>query len=289
VHLTAARLHDVALAARAGFRDCLSMIALHGADRGRAFLNPGTVVNAVATWERFALDLIAASRHHDWSISQAGWDEREYSKAAPWPDSRADRDPRRRIPAQPGHALDVLLHDSAVLDTALTARWQLFVPTSWRGADPTGWRFASYGLAPNEDADLIRRAILGAKSARDAASHRLYFKKAAEAQGIRRPDDDVQDDEHVDWCYVWQSDNTCKKTDTEGQEDYPGRPTIQSGYVRGVVAVFLQLVDQSIAVVQQHHGWTSRDSRLPAEWFNACVPYGPFANLIPWGGQQLHH
>jgi hypothetical protein len=82
------------------------------------------------------------------------------------------------------------------------------VPTSWDGADPTAWRRADYTASPgDENRAVIRAAMLGAKSARDAAAHRLYYKKAREAQLLGR--DGLPDDraDQGDWCYVWQSDN----------------------------------------------------------------------------------
>jgi hypothetical protein len=80
--------------------------------------------------------------------------------------------------------------------------------------------------------DVIRTAMLGAKSARDAAAHRLFYKKAQQAQGLGR--DNMPDDRggSGDWCYVWRSDN-------------PGKPTIQHGYARGAVALTIQLVDNA--------------------------------------------
>jgi hypothetical protein len=59
VHLTEDKLHEIAKDARSGLRDCLKMIELHVWDSSNAFLNPGIVVTAVATWERLIVDTTA--------------------------------------------------------------------------------------------------------------------------------------------------------------------------------------------------------------------------------------
>ena len=62
MYLTEGKLHEIALDARSGLRDCLKMIELHARDSASAFLNPGIVLTAVATWERFIVDVCLASR-----------------------------------------------------------------------------------------------------------------------------------------------------------------------------------------------------------------------------------
>ena len=160
--------------------------------------------------------------------------------------------------------------------------------TSWRGADPTAWHRADYSTPPTrENQDLIREAMLGAKSARDAAAHRLYYKKALEAQGHPKRPDDEADQRY--WCYVWQSDNTSKTRILQRTPDnpYPGKPTIQHGYARGAVALFIQLADITIEKIRGDQGWTDKDSQLPSEWFDQTIPKGPCAGMTLWGGHEL--
>jgi len=290
VYLTEDILHALALQARGGFRECLKMIELHRQERARGFLNPGIVLTAVATWERFILDLVWASRVQDWTIeTDAGW-ERKLDSVVPWPGSRAERNAYSQ--ATGAHCVDDELINSQVLPAGirLTDAWVLRVATSWRGADPLGWRLASFGSLPHEDnRDIIVQAMLGARSARDAVAHRLYYKKAREARGHRDKTMSDEDIDQRDWCYVWQSDNTAKSGHSRDDDDepYPGRPTIQHGYARGVLALFLQLVDITIEVVRSQHGWTAKPSPLPSEWFYQTIRSGPCEDMMLWGGQGL--
>jgi hypothetical protein len=286
VNLTEDKLHAVALEARSGLRDCLNMIELHARDSANAFLNPGIVVTAVSTWERFIVDVCLASEDSSWNVENTGWD-RTYDPTVPWPGSRADREAHG-----PAHHVDKVLVSNGVLASPLTASWRIYVATAYWGADPTEWQWADYSAEPPEqNRDLIRQAILGARSARDAAAHRLYYKKALEAQGYR-PKKDTQSKRHrppdlaadvadqQDWCYVWQSDNTYK---TARQ-----KPTIQHGYARGVVALIIQLADITIERIREHRGWVARDSQLPAEWFCKTMPVGqPCAGMKLWYGEEL--
>jgi hypothetical protein len=284
VYLNEDKLHEIAKDARSGLRDCLKMIELHARDSANAFLNPGIVLTAVATWERFIVDVCLASEDANWSVENTGW-ERKYDSTVPWPGSRADRQANSAA-----HHVDQILTGNGVLSSPLTASWRLHLPTAYWGADPTEWRWAEYSSAPSEqNRDLIREAMLGAKSTRDAAAHRLYYKKAREAQGYRTlkmTDDEI---DQRDWCYVWQSDNTYKTGRKTADNPHPGRPTIQHGYARGVVALIIQLADITIETLREHQGWTARDSQLPADWFSRTMPAGrePCAGVTLWNGQEL--
>ena len=65
---------------------------------------------------------------------------------------------------------------------------------------------------------MIQKYMLGAKSARDAAAHRLYYKKNLEAEGYRKGDRNSENGQFPDippvdeadqrqWHNVWASDN----------------------------------------------------------------------------------
>lgn len=284
VYLTEDKLHEIAKDARSGLRDCLKMIELHARDSANSFLNASIVVTAVATWERFVVDVCLASEDVSWSVENTGWDRR-YDHTVPWPGSRADRQAHG-----PAHHVDKVLVSNGVLSSPLTASWRLHVPIAYWGSDPTEWRWADYSsVPPEQNRDLIRDAMLGAKSARDAAAHRLYYKKAREAQGYRTlgmADDEV---DQRDWCYVWQSDNTYKTGRKTADNPYPGRPTIQHGYARGVVALIIQLTDITIERIREQRGWVARDSQLPAEWFCKTMPAArePCVGMTLWNGQEL--
>jgi hypothetical protein len=260
--LTEGAYREVASYAIKGLRDCLNLVALHNRDPQRSFLNPSTVLGAVSTWERFIHDLVDASSTSDWRPRDAGWNE---DGAHPWPGSRGD------LKGEQGrghrHRIDQRLLEAEVLGRPLTGLWDVLVATSWKGADPTGWRRVGFTVG-NPDGDELRQAMLGARSARDAVAHRLYFKKARQAQGLVKATTTPEEADFLDWCYVWQSDNTVKSGRIDSGEPM-GRPTIQSGYARGVVALFLQLVDQTMAAVDAQHGWDVRCRTIPAKWFAA--------------------
>jgi hypothetical protein len=286
MHLTEDRLHVIAINARSGLRESLKMIELHARDNQHAFLNPVIALTAVATWERFIVDICVASEKPDWNIESSGWD-RGYDCTVPWPGSRADRNRKGK---KHEHHVDETLIKNDVIASPLTSSWALHIATSWFGADPTDWLWADYSaLPPSENRDIIQAAMLGAKSARDVAGHRLYYKKAREAQGFRTQGKPDEEADQRDWCYVWQSDNTEKAGLARRAPDnrYPGRPTIQHGYVRGAVALFIQLVDITVAKIRHDQCWTAKNSQLPAEWFRDTISAGPCTGMQLWGGREL--
>lgn len=231
--------------ARRGYRDCFRMVKLHGGAANRSFLNPPIVVTAVATWERFAVDLAAASSREDWSVRTAG-EIRQFDNA-PWPVSDKSK-PRGTNTSAGG----VSCYLDEYLGIAVTDGWEIHLATGWNGQRATQWKVA--GFEP-----LIREAMVGAKFARHAAAHRLPYKQAR----LARERDG----------YTWASDNA-EKSGT-------GRPTIQHGYARGVLALFLQLTASSIQQLEKHHSW-SVGAQLPSEWFEAKISKGPFEGMELW-------
>src|SRR5215471_4824459 len=133
MQLTEDRLHDISLAAREGLRECLKMIELHARDSRNSFLNPSIALTAVATWERFMIDVCSASEKIEWSIDTAGWDH--YDSSVPWPGSRADRGLGEDKKYGHEHHVDGLLTGNGVLARPLTSSWAVHVATSWFGAD----------------------------------------------------------------------------------------------------------------------------------------------------------
>lgn len=239
----------------------LTDVELHQRDSQRAFLNPAIVLTAVATWEWFTVDLACAASTPCWSVEDSGWD-RGFDATVPWPGSYAETKHAHRW--GDGHHLDAVLITEGVLDAPLTSGWRLRLATSWSGADPQNWVCADYAASPPEEhRDVIRQAMQGSKSARDAAAHRLYYKKAREAAGYYRQGMNDDEVDQRNWCYVWQGDNAKKSghTDETAEDDYLGKPTIQHGYARGVVVLCIQLIDDAIAVIQARRGWRRKNSR----------------------------
>lgn len=265
--LTKEKFERIAGDAREDLRDVLHLIAIHeerlAAGRRAAFLNSPTVLVAAAAWERFITDLVGASVMEDWS-RPGDWD-----KGVAWPGTTRNQDGTRRLdPKLLEQRLDARLTDSGVLDGALTASWRARVATSWFGKTPTEWYFLDYSSAVREQAETLQSLMLSAKTARDAAGHGLLDKKAVDAGE----------------SYWWMSDNHGRLR-ADGSE---GGPTIQSGYARGVAALFVQLIDCSIAAVADRNGW-GPGGRLPADWFRSAPRSGKTLRGVRlWGGEVLH-
>lgn len=285
--------HEIAKEARYGLRDCLRLLEMHGNMNQRAFLNPWIVVGAVSTWERFVADLAHAGQEEGWNQDRAGWGAGELEKELPWPGSYQERKWAEKNGGTQidGHFAQYILPSGG----QITASWTANVATGWNGRGAIGWRLADFANEVDEgNRDLIVRYMLGAKSARDAAAHRLFYKKAKQAALSQIKDDTTSAEiDQVEWEYVWRSDNTNKspRKDKHGKPiPGSGRPTIQNGYARATVALFIQLVDATIAAIRDENEWQRWDSRLPSAWFRRTVPERstePCAGMTLWNGQTL--
>jgi len=78
----------------------------------------------------------------------------------------------------------------------------------------------------------------------------------------------------ADGWYPWQSDAK--------------HPSLQSGYARGVTAVYLQLIDCTAVLVADTQGWSPDQYRLPEDWFRATSQLRRFAGVQFWAGTSLH-
>jgi hypothetical protein len=264
----------IAMNARETLRETLKTIAIHeaGMQEGRrdSFLNAPTLVKAVVAWERFIEDLVGASVLEPWS-AEGDWPVWDGPKTLPlsersgkvvWPGSGKSEEARSKHCAG-RHPLDALLIDSGALNAPLTESWQAWVSTWYVGKRPAGWLFASSAGSDAESGavrqelragtETIFEALLSASSARDAAAHGLYDKNA--------------DDAATKGWYWWYSDADTRERGEAGAETSvsgsaadamikkrTGRPSIQSGYVRGVTALVVQLIDCSITAVVRHNG-----------------------------------
>lgn len=261
--LTYEKYERVARAAREDLKDVLKLIADHEAKlaegKRAAYLNPYIALGSVVAWERFALDLVGAATQDGWKNPGDDKGQRERQRQLCWPDPADPYERRARR-----HLIDAELQRAGVLDGPLTAHWRCWVATSWRGKAPTRWVYVDYAAEPAADnAELLQAAMLSAKSARDAAAHGLFHKKAADAQKRGH--------------YWWYGDN----------HEKGGAPTIQNGYARGVAALFLQLVDASLVAVGERNGWTDRSLRLPPEWFAKERTKGTFTGVDFWADESL--
>ncbi|WP_034270626.1 hypothetical protein [Actinospica robiniae] len=213
-----------------------------------------------------------------------------------WPGSNKSEEARGKYCAG-RHPLDALLIDSGTLNAPLTETWQAWVSTWYVGKRPAGWRFAGNGDPEAEygaDGQDLRagtatifQALLSASSARDAATHGLYDKKA-DAAATKDwywwcADADAR--ERVDMRSETPAAGSAKDTALKTRA---GRPSIQSGYVRGATALVVQLIDCSITAVVRHHGWPE-SLRLPADWFDKAPSVGArIAGVEIRSGKTLH-
>lgn len=264
----AQNFHEIALAARTGLRETLKIVQLHASSQANAALNPGMLITAVATWERFMADLAAAATYSDWCINQAGF-YRYYDRSG-WPGRQKDS-------SSIEDACDLLINEG-LLQAPLTNVWNVRLATSWRGSQPTRWREVQFSP---DDGNEVLSALMGSKTARDAAAHRIPYKKAIDARGGSVRSNGEVCSEGLTWTYPWESDNVVKSRD--------GRPTIQHGYVRSVLALFIQIIDSSIAEISRQNVSTSgQNNRLPAAWFKPIMPTGhPCGGMTLWNGVVL--
>jgi hypothetical protein len=243
VYLTKNQLEAVSAEACEGIGDCNQIIDIHGRQTAHSVLNPYLVLSAVSVWERYIVNLLGASEVPGWNPKTHD----EFSSPAPWPWSAKDQ--RRARKSGGRHDLDARLIQAQALDEPVTYRWHALVSTDYRGSDPRRWRQGSFSPNANPEArDILRQGLLGAKSARDAVAHRIYHLKAAEAESRQ----DIEK-----WHFTWSSDTYVRT----------GNPKIQNGYARGVVALFIQLIECTSVAIAIRHGWDQGGVRLPADWF----------------------
>ncbi len=243
MHLTKTRLRALISEAYRGISDCHQIIDIHDRQSSHKVLNPYLVLSAVSAWERFILNLLGASTKPDWNPRMR--DER--SSPAPWPGGKGDQNWSKNHGGR--HYLDSRLIDADVLEDPITSYWKALVSTDYRGSDPWKWRLGSFDSgAGEESARILRQGLLGAKTARDSVAHRIYRQKAAEAESA----EDIEN-----WHFTWSSDTYVKT----------GNPTIQNGYARGVVALFIQLIECTAVGIASRNGWAQGGIRLPPDWF----------------------
>ena len=288
MELTEEKFHLIALGARTGLRECLQMIELHDRDSQHAFLNPSIVLTAVAAWERFIVDTCSASETSDWRIEDTGW-ERAYDSTVPWPGGGADRDSLTRHPRPHDHHVDEVLIRDGAMTSPLTSSWVLHVATSWWGADPTEWCWAEYTASPAADnRDVIRAAMLGANRARDAAGHRLYYRRPGKLRATGRTCRTAKSTSGTGAMSGKATTPTRVGAPREHRRTRPRQADYtQHGYARGVVALFIKLVDITIASIREHQGWITKNSQLPSEWFDKTISSGPCAGMALWNGHEL--
>jgi hypothetical protein len=162
------------------------------------------------------------------------------------------------------HAIDGHLTRLGLLPQRLSALWEAKVPTTgWSGVQPRGWRNILQG-SPTDERQQLLDYLAETRRTRNAAAHYAHLQNALEAAHKGGQDG---------W-YPWQSDAQS--------------PSLQSGYARGVTAVYLQLVDCTAVIVARAQNWNAENYRLPEDWFYAESQTARFAGVQFWGGASLH-
>jgi len=151
-----------------------------------------------------------------------------------------------------------------LLQARLTTRWEAKFPASgWIGIEPRGWRTVLQASPAGEREQLLAY-IAETRRTRNGAAHYALMQNALESA----------DQAGQDGWYPWKSD--------------AGHPSLQSGYARGVTAVFLQLIDCTAALVAREQGWKPELYRLPGDWFRTQSQTNRFAGVQFWAGTALH-
>ncbi|MFJ2836685.1 hypothetical protein ACIO52_15130 [Nocardia sp. NPDC087230] len=159
--------------------------------------------------------------------------------------------------------VDGYLRNRAFTTGPVTSRWEAIYPKSWKGATPTRWTTVDGGSDESERAEFLRH-VWGAIAARNAAAHYALAQNADVAL-LKHPSED---------SYPWDSDARTA--------------TLQSGYVRGAVALWLQVIDSTLVAIASDHDWEPDQFRLPADWFGAVSISSRYQGVEFWGGRALH-
>jgi hypothetical protein len=151
-----------------------------------------------------------------------------------------------------------------LLQDRVTTRWEAKFPANgWIGVKPLGWR-TILQASPAVDRRALLDYVAETRRTRNGAAHYALLQNALES--IEQTDQDGG--------YLWESDAK--------------HPSLQSGYARGVTAVFLPLIDCTAVLVAQDQGRQTEPYRLPEDWFQAQSRTDRFAGVQFWAGTTLH-
>lgn len=157
--------------------------------------------------------------------------------------------------------VDGFLCNRGFITRAVTLRWEAHYPQGWRGATPTRWKSVTSASDEPERSEFLRH-VRAAIAARNAAAHHALAHNAASLLAKESRDD-----------YPWDSDALSV--------------TLQSGYVRGATALWLQVIDSTLVAIATDQGWEPDQFRLPSDWFNAVATSERYRGVEFWG-RALH-
>jgi hypothetical protein len=271
-------LQEAADAARGNLQRAIDLVILHETCRvagqeAAAALNEPTVLLAVATWERFIGDLLVLANRSGWRGSG-----RHPSTVA---GANLVR-PRRTV--ETAGPDETLPGDAACVLAGLTGGWtplsrlRARVIYDWRGATPRFVDMTGFGLRdqryhrpayPAEPWEhlTIGEVVYQSLKLRSAIAH-SYVPRMGDVPSPRRGRTTLTP-EDAHWLNApsqmfWHSD---KKDGL----------SVQAGCARGVLALFIQLIDQCIlmlagALADPQDRAELLRYRLPGEWFTTTYP-----------------
>jgi len=245
--------------ARANLKVALDLLAIHGekavsGPQHRSSLNPFTALAAAGAWERFLADVVGAAQN---------------TAAKPWPGPGHFELPERKVngktlsPKWIPSDLNTYLRGEGVITgiADLTDFWEAWLqdPAVVKPVmDPRDWDYVRYPQTPSR----FEQALKNAQYMRNGAAHFALPQNAIKS---------------IPYGYIWEGD--------------AGSDTIQHWAALAVTALFLQLIDCSIAAIAKDHGWTrNTDYRpIPPGWFKATVPASDkrYPGLQFWKGEPL--
>jgi hypothetical protein len=273
-----AHLQETAAMARDNLQRAVDLVIVHEGYSVRgpeppAALNEPTVLIAVAAWDRFTDDLWALAKDLPWQGPGRHTGQLNYSYLVRPRNKDESAGPDETLPGDAARVLAGLLGTTEPL-----RRFSVRLVYDWRGAEPrfidangVGLRMEDYRRPAYPDEPwqhlTIGEVVYQAVKLRNAVAH-SYLPKMGDVVlpggSNTRPEDThwLNNPAHLFWA-----------------SDKKDGISVQAGCARGVVALFIQLIDQCIVALagvltNQDDKAALLASRLPAEWFWRTHPAG---------------
>jgi hypothetical protein len=291
-----ASLQEAADAASENLQKAIDFVVLHEAYPANApspasSLNEPTVLVAVASWERFIGDLGAIARGRTWSGSARHPSSLAGAYLVRPRNKNETAAPDETVPGDAARVLVGMLGTPRPLDN-----FHIRLIHDWSGATSRFHYSTGIGLRDKE----YRRPGAGEKwtrltigetvyqsiKLRNAIAHSYIPRMGIELSSYKSHKDLAPEDTH--WLndpkqLFWLSDRR-------------GGLSVQAGLARGVLALFIQLIDQCIVAIagtldKPHYRDALLHSRLPEDWFAQVYPresrQGLLSDVQLWRGQHL--
>jgi hypothetical protein len=291
-------LQEAAEAAQVNLQRAVDFVILHEAytvsgPSPAATLNEPTVLVAAAAWERFTGDLNAITHGKQWrGPGRHPSTVKGSNLIRPRDNEKEPAGPDETLPGDAARVLASMLGAAGPLD-----RFRVHLVYDWRGATPRFTQATGIGLRhkdyrrpawPDEPWEhlTIGEMVYQAIKLRHAIAHNC-LPRMGDDPGTGR-DGSPPSPEDTHWLnspsqLFWLSDKN------DGL-------SVQAGCARGVLALFIQLIDQCIVAL----AGTLTDSRdqaavlgcrLPQEWFGTAYPKesrrGLDWDVQLWRGNEL--